>query len=252
MIKSKTILIFTSFIVLFFISAIVFASENPRLYLDGIKNYNNGEYDKAVEAFEKIAKEGTRNGKLFYNLGNAHFKSGNIGKAIVWYERALQLNPNDPDLKFNYQYVNGFVKDKLEDKEFSVVKVLFFWKDLLGQTTIKWLAVSLSFLFWVMIIFQIFKDRKLVKIHTGLIFSIAAIFILTASYDYYAQHHIKKAVILPEKVSIRSGLTDDSTELFILHVGTKVIVEENRTGHFKIRFSGDKMGWLSKESIEII
>lgn len=252
MIKSKKILIYTSLIVLFFISAIVSASENPRLYFDGIKNYNNGEYDKAVEVFEKIAGEEIRNGKLFYNLANAHFKSGNIGKSIVWYERALQLIPNDPDLKFNYQYVKGFVKDKAEDREFSVVKVFFFWKDLLGQTTIKWLAVSLFFIFWAMIVFQILKNRKLVKIHTGLIFTVATVFILTASYDYYDQSYIKKAVILPEEVSIRSGLTDDSTELFILHVGTKVLVEENRKGHVKIRFSGDKIGWLSKESVEII
>ncbi len=252
MIKLENILLYTSLIVIFFISSIAFASENPRIYLDGIKNYNNGDYVKAVEAFEKIAGEEVNNGKLFYNLANAHFKSGNIGKSIVWYERAMWLMPNDPDLKFNYQYVKGFVKDKSEGKELSIVKVLFFWKDLLGQTTIKWLAVSLFYLFWVMIVFQILKNRKLVKIHTGLIFFIAAIFTITASYDYYAQSYIKNAVILPEQVSIRSGLTDDSTELFILHVGTKVLVEESRKGYVKIRFSGDKIGWLSKESVEII
>ncbi len=170
----------------------------------------------------------------------------------MWYERAIKLTPNDPDLKFNFQYVKGFVKDKSDEKGFSVFKVLFFWKQLFGQNTIKWCGIFLSIVFWIMIIFQMVKNRKLMKIHTGLTLTLAIIFILTASYDYYAERFIKKAVILSPKVSVRSGLTDDSTELFILHVGTSVSVEAKRKNYVKIRFSDDKIGWLEKESLEII
>ncbi len=252
MIKAKNILIFVLFLPLLLVSVNVYASENARMYIDGIKYYNDGDFDKSVEIFEKIVDTGVKNGELFYNLGNANFKSGNLGKAILWYERASKLTPNDPDLKFNFQYVKGFVKDKSDEKGFSVYKVLFFWKQLLGQNTIKWCGISLSCLFWIMIIFQLVKGRKLMKIHTGLTLTLALIFILTASYDYYSERFIKKAVILSAKVSVRSGLTDDSTELFILHVGTSVSVEDKRKNYIKIRFSEGKIGWVEKESLEII
>lgn len=252
MIKFKNIVIVALFFpILIFVSS-TYASENARMYIDGIKYYNNGEFEKSIELFETIVGTGVNNGKLFYNLGNAHFKSGNLGKSILWYKRAIKLIPNDPDLKFNFQYANGFVKDKSEDKTFSVFKILFFWKQMLGQNTIKLCGLSFSFLFWLMIIFQMIKGRKLVKLHTGIVFTLAFIFISTASYDYYAEQFIKNAVILPAEVSVRSGLTVDSTELFILHVGTSVSVEEERKGYAKIRFSDDKIGWLEKENIEII
>lgn len=252
MIKVKHLVLFTLFLPLFLMAASSFASENPRLYIEGVTDYNNGDFKKSVDSFETIAASGVKNGKLFYNLGNAHFKAGNLGNSILWYERAVKMIPNDPDLKFNFEYAKGFVKDKSDEKGFSVFKILFFWKHLLGQNTIKYSGVALSFLFWIMIIFQMVKGRKIVKLHTGVVFTLAVIFILTASYDFYADRFIKKAVILPAKVSVRSGLTADSTELFILHVGTNVSVEDNRKGHVKIRFSDDKIGWIEKEYIEII
>lgn len=251
MIRRKMVVIISVFLILL-INRVGIASDQTKLYLDAVNLYNNGKYAASVAAFEKIAEDGIRNGQLFYNLGNAHFKNGELGKSIAWYERALILAPNDPDLKFNYKHVKGFVKDKSEDGKSSVVKVLFFWKDLLSLSAIKWLAVFFFFLFWLLVTIRIIKGRKPLKIHTGIVFTIALVFILTALYDYYTAHYVKKAVILPDEVSVRSGLTDDSTELFILHVGSKVRVEENRKEYVKIRFSDDKIGWVSKETLEII
>lgn len=250
MIRLKNLLIY--FIVFITFAVNVFASENLRNYIEGIKQYHEADFEQSVKLFEQIAASNVKNGNLFYNLGNANFKAGNIGKSILWFERALKLMPNDPDLKFNFNYVKGFVKDKSEDKVSPVYKILFFWKQLLGQNTIKLFAIILSFIFWILILFQMLKGRKLIKLHTGISFTLAMIFILTASYDYYAERFIKKAIIMSAKVSVRSGLTDDSTELYILHIGTKVNIEENREDYFKIRFSEDKIGWLSKTKLEII
>ncbi len=240
-------------IVLVFITpASVFATETARMHIDAVKYYNSGEFIKAAELMETIVSSGVINGKLYYNLGNAYFKSGNTGKAILWYERARKLIPNDPDLKFNFNYAEGFIKDKSEEKTLSVYKVLFFWKQLFGRSLIQWTGIIIFFLFWLMIIYQMIKGRNIIKIHTGITLALSLIFVMTSVYDYYADNYKKKAVILQEKVYVRSGLTDDSTELFILHTGTRVNVEDERKGYFKIRFSDDKIGWINQAGLEII
>ena len=250
MIHKKILYTVIAIIILFPVS--VFATEMARKHIEAVKYYNDGDFLKSVALMESIASTGIVNGKLFYNLGNAYFKAGNTGKAILWYERALKLIPNDPDLKFNFSYAEGFVKDKTEDKTFTVYKILFFWKQLFGRTLIQWAGISLFFLLWLMIIFQMIKGRKLIKIHTGITFILSIILIFTSVYDFYADTYKRKAVILHEKVYVRSGLTSDSTELFILHIGTRVSVDDERKGYVKIRFSDDKIGWINKDGIEII
>ena len=78
-----------------------------RLFLDGINDYNTGKYKDAVKKLSHIAEKGVVNGKLYYNLGNAYLKSGDVGRAILWYERALKLMPHDPDLRFNINYARS-------------------------------------------------------------------------------------------------------------------------------------------------
>ncbi len=246
------ILLYTFITLIILFPSTLSATEIARQHLDAVKYYNEGNFLKSAELMESIAETGVKNGKLFYNLGNAYFKGGNTGKAILWYERARKFIPNDPDLKFNLNYAEGFIKDKVEEKSFSVYRVLFFWKQLLGRSLIQWAGISLYILFWAMVVFQMVKSKKLIKIHTICALILSIIFILTSVFDYYTDIYKRKAVILSDKVHVRSGLTNDSTELFVLHTGTLVNVADERKGYVKIRFSNDKIGWVKKDVIEII
>jgi uncharacterized protein YgiM (DUF1202 family) len=96
------------------------------------------------------------------------------------------------------------------------------------------------------------KPVKGLKFASGMFLVLSLVFIMTAYYDYYDNHFNKKAIVLTETISVRSGLTDDSTELFVLHEGTKVGVDDELRGYVKIHFSDDKIGWVKKKDIEII
>jgi SH3-like domain-containing protein len=78
------------------------------------------------------------------------------------------------------------------------------------------------------------------------------VFTLTAFYNYYASRYLKQAVILPDSVAVRSGLTTDSTELFVLHGGTKVKIDKENRDFYRIYFSDGKIGWLKKKDVGII
>ncbi|NJL58891.1 MAG: hypothetical protein HC887_03790, partial [Desulfobacteraceae bacterium] len=87
------------------------------------------------------------------NLGNAYLRNNDPGHALLWYERAMRLIPDDPDLKFNYGYAMSLTKDEKEDKDFPLFRILFFWKYLLSQSLTQQIALVLNFLFWLTLIY---------------------------------------------------------------------------------------------------
>lgn len=228
------------------------ATEFARAFLDGVKKYKAENYGDAISEFTKITDAGVINGKLYYNLGNAYLKNGNVGYAILWYKRALKLIPGDPDLKFNHEYALTLVKDRNEDGRSSIFRVLFFWQHLLSTTAIQWTALIFNLIFWFVLILQMIRRKKSLKPLGHGILILALLFTLTAFYNFYASKYIKRAIILTDIVSVRSGLTEDSTELFVLHAGTKVRIGKESNGYFKIIFSDGKIGWLKKTEVGII
>jgi len=241
-------------IILFLLPApgILHGSELTRAFLDGINEYKTGHYAAAVEKFSFVADNGIINPKLFYNLGNAYLKNDELGYAILWYERALRLTPNDPDLKFNLDHARSLVKDINEDKKGLVFQILFFWKHLLSAGSIQWTAIGLSGIFWILLTARLFIREKISGMLCWIVAVLAVGFILTAVYNQYEAKYIKQAVIISKAVSVRSGLAEDATELFILHAGTKVDIKKEYKGFLRIYFSNGKIGWLKNSDAVLI
>lgn len=221
-------------------------------FLDGVRHYEAKAYPEAIAAFEQVVAGGVRNGKLFYNLANAHLKNGAIGPAILWYERALSLIPGDPDLQFNLTYARSLVKDENEQAPSPVLRVLFFWKDMFRIGTLQWAGIGFNAAFWCVFgLYRIFRKRFLKHACYGLFF-FSFLIIGTVGWQIYEKNYSRQAVILPTSVAVRSGHAPDSTELFVLHEGTKVAVRQHSKGFLKIMFSDDKIGWISESSAGII
>jgi len=228
------------------------ASETARTFLDGIKNYKEDRFAEAAAAFSRVADEGIINGKLFYNIGNSYLKNGDIGNAILWYERSSKLLPHDPDLKFNHEYALSLTKDEKGDKDFPLVRILFFWKYLLSQIWIQWTAIIFNLIFWALMAIRVIRRKNHFQTLGYLMLTMGLIFTFTAVYNDYEANFIKEAVILPAKVSIRSGLTDDATELFVLHAGAKVKIDKEKEEYIRISFSEGKIGWIKKSDAGVI
>jgi tetratricopeptide (TPR) repeat protein len=241
------------FVLLFLcLARVTVASETARIFLDGIKDYKENRFAESAAAFSRVADEGIKNGKLFYNLGNAYLKNGDIGNALLWYERAIKLLPHDPDLKFNHEYAQSLTKDEKGDKELPLVRILFFWKYLFSQTRIQWTAIIFNLIFWSLMAIRVIRRKNRFQTIGHVILALGLIFTFTAVYNDYEDSFIKEAVILPVKVSIRSGLTDDATELFVLHAGAKVRIDKEKDDYIRIAFSDGKIGWIKKADAGVI
>jgi tetratricopeptide (TPR) repeat protein len=220
-------------------------------FIEGIKDYKAGHFKQAAELFEVVAKTPVKNPYLFYNIANAYLKANDIGQAILWYERAKLLAPNDPDLNFNLAYANTLVKDKKENT-MNIMDVLFFLDKLIPAKIIQLTAIFFSFLFFTLAAIKIVKKQK---VFSGIGIILCSIFVLVTAItcvNYYKRSAQLYAVIVQEEVAVRSGVTDTSTELFSLHAGTRVSVEEQRDGYLKILFSKGKVGWVKTKQAVII
>ncbi|MCK5099162.1 MAG: BatD family protein, partial [Desulfobacteraceae bacterium] len=220
-------------------------------FFEAIKSYKAGEFKTAATQFESVAKAPINNPYLFYNLGNAYFKSGDIGHAVLWYERAKRLAPNDPDLKFNLAYAKGRLTDKTEETV-NMVDVLFFWDDLIRINSSQMASVLLAFAFFAWAGFRVIKQKHIFS-GTGIL--ICSIFILVTAVTCItmvkqtAQLH---AIIIEEQVDVRSGVLNNATQLFTLHAGTQVRVQEKRNNYLKVFFAKDKVGWIKASFAKII
>jgi tetratricopeptide (TPR) repeat protein len=228
------------------------AQENARQFISAMEAYKAQDYSTTISNLENLAKSGIRNGELYYNLGNAHLKNNDLGRAILWYERSLSLLPNDPDVRFNYDYARSLTQDATEDGSASLAQIIFFWKYQLSPRTIIYLALCFNLLFWGLLLAKRMSLRRGFQYAAVAAFVPALVFIFTAAFNYYEETHRHQGIILAEKVSIRSGLEKTSTELFVLHAGAKVTVVKQMKDHFQIRFSDDKIGWVEKMTVDLI
>ncbi|WP_300668135.1 hypothetical protein [Desulfoluna sp.] len=239
-------------VLMLLLPAVAFGSDLSKAFYDGVSQYEAGHYDEALDSFLTLSGQGIENGKLAYNIGNTFMQKGDLGHALLWYDRAHRLMPKDPDLIFNRNVALSEVKDRQEDLENPVLSVLFFWKKGLPLKTLQWLAIGSGGLFWVLLALTIFWRRPPLKNATLLCGAFFALFAATALWDTAVATRVQKGVVLPAAVSVRSGLSDTATELFTLHAGSRVIVEQARSGWVRIAFSEGKIGWVKKETVGVI
>lgn len=227
-------------------------SEPAKWFVQGIEAYNASDYDGAITLFLKVAESDVQNSKLYYNLGNAYLKKDDVGHAILWYEKALKHSLHDPDLTFNYQYAKSLLKDEIGEKPSPVIPILFFWKYIFSQKTVQYAALCFNLLFWGFVILKLFYRTNFIRMGVYGLAILTFILSATAFYTYYESDHIRKGIVLPEKIAVRSGFDEHSTELFALHSGTKVRIQKEQKEHVKIYYSKGKMGWVKKSVIGFI
>lgn len=228
------------------------AQENARRFISAMEAYKSRQYAAAAEELEAIAQSGVRNGQLYYNLGNAYLKNGDLGRAILWYERALKLMPSDPDLKFNLDYARSLTRDAKEEASASLVRIFFFWKYQLSSRAVLLSAMAFNLIFWCLLTAYGLTRRRALRHAAAIALMPAVVFVFTAAFNYHEAAHQRRAVVLNAQVAVRSGLESTSTELFVLHAGARVKVLKQMPGHCQIRFSKDKIGWVENSVVGVI
>jgi hypothetical protein len=213
--------------------------------------YRDGDYEAAAEGYINLLDEDASKGHLFYNLGNTFFRMDDLGRAILFYERARILLPRDADLNFNLEHVRDRLRDDVpEDRDF--LGEAFFWIDAVTLVEVFWLFALVNLLFWTVTALRRFSSSEIW--YYG--FVLLLIVWLTAGASLAVKRHRvatdDRAVVLPAELLVRAGPDGGDTVLFRLHAGTVVRRERSETDWSLIRLADGKRGWTELERIENI
>ncbi len=248
----KKILLYT---ILVMMAGSVFA-EDAR-FIKANELFTDAKFLEAANAYEEILNSGVESGEVYYNLGNAYYKTGNLPKAILNYERALLMLPHDKDIRYNLEMANTQITDKLETvDEFFMITWYHNFKNSTKSDT--WALISiLAFIVSITsIAFFLFSSTKGIK-QISFFLSIILFLISLISFNFSANQKDKltnrsSAIIFTPSVTIKSSPSASGTELFILHEGTKVRVIEKVSDWYRIQISDGNEGWAPEKSMEVI
>lgn len=221
----------------------------------GNQYYLDGDYERAAAAYQSVIDSGYTSAELYYNLGNAYYKSHNLTMALVNYERARILDPKDKDIQHNLDIAREFVTDRIEVLPEFFLKRAYegFVKTFNADV---WAVMSLSAFVLALCILLIYFFSKRVGIRrlafwTGMLLLLVALstFIFASQQHRLTSQH-NQAIITSPSVTIKSSPDEESgTDLFLLHEGTKVTIEDALGDWREVVLSDGNRGWLKESDL---
>lgn len=242
---------------LLLVSLLAVADTPEELFKKGNEAYANKEFAQAVEMYMQVIDQGYESFDLYYNLGNAYYKTNQVGPSILYYEKALKLDPSHPDAQFNLKLANLKVADKVQGlKEAFVFRVVNNW--MASRSSDQWAKISMMLL-WATLVFSvgfIFIDKIIIKriafIGAGLLMAGTLFFlIISARQLTYEREHVA-GIIMVTNSYVKSTPDDTGVDLFILREGVKVKLLDTSGEWQKIELvdeQGDKLGWIPKQHV---
>lgn len=219
--------------------------------------YRKGNYQQAIADYTTLLKQGV-SADLYYNLGNAYYRSDNIAKAILCYERALLLAPGDKDIRFNLQFANSKTIDKITPE--NEIIFVTWYKSLINLASVDtWAHISVVSIILALLLALVYLFASRVALRkTGFFGGLALLFVfllttLFASQQKSALENRCGAIIMSPSVVVKQSPVNNATDAFVLHEGTRVDITDNGMKGWKgIRLADGREGWIKSTSIELI
>ena len=215
--------------------------------------YQEAKFEEALSLYKKVDSLGFESPEIYYNMANAYYRSHNPGYARLYYERAKLLDPGDIDINTNLEFVSSMLTDRFDEVPEFFLKT-WLRKAVLGLHPDRWLQLSLI-LFSIFIlggIFYIFlKSLKIRKTGFYLAIFSFSFSILTFAFSFLSYQKVSDpsaAIIMEGSQTVKSAPRQSGKDLFILHEGTKVALENSINKWAEIRISDGRKGWVPVES----
>jgi ABC-type multidrug transport system fused ATPase/permease subunit len=228
------------------------------LWNNANENYSNGNYKEAAQLYEQILNEKGESAEIYFNLGNACFKQNLLGAAHLNYERARRLDPTNPDILHNLDFVNAMQIDKIDRIQDVFITE---WLDIVMNafTGNVWATVFFTLIILSLLLILFFAFSQTSKIRK-LSFAGFCLFIILSLMSFYLGYRQRnqalnrsEAIIYSSEVVVKSTPNNSGSDLFIIHEGLKVKIIDKQGNYYRIILDdGKSQGWIPRESAEII
>ena len=227
--------------------------ETSIIYENGMDAYRKGQYDLAIQEFESIISNNWNSPELYYNLGNAFYRSGNIAGAVWAFESCLKLSPTHEDAKYNLKLTNLQVIDRID-----LPSPPFYLKWYLGikerYTQSQWLNIFLFILLLFALLMaasRITSSPVLGKLQ-GIMMTVLFMIVFLTLHSIWTENSYHLGIIYSTKVEARSEPNQFSTRLFEVHEGLRVSINHVVDDWVEIELFDGKMGWIEDSQIRLI
>lgn len=232
-------------------------------YVDSLWNKANSDYSQglwqdAISAYRSVEELGLESAPLYCNIGNAYFKNKDYTMAIVYYERALKLDPSYSDAEYNLQIASDFVQDRIEPVPEFILKTwtrgLCYSVDSNTWAVIALCLFALTAAAVLVFLLAASSNLKRTGFFSAIVFLLLTVF--SVIFSFWQKNDYMKAdaaVIMAPVISVKSSPSDEaSTDLFILHEGTKVNILDEVGDWRNIELADGRQGWMRSEDMEVI
>ena len=219
--------------------------------------YQEQHYAEAVALYQQIADAGNEGSILYYNLGNAYYKTDDLSHALLWYERALRLDPRNEDIKHNIAFVNRQLVDRIE-----VLPELFItrWWNAISKsvTSNTWAMLSIIFcsLMFLSVVLLLVGRRSWLRslgLASAIVFLMMTIFsIIFAHKEAVRYEKSPEAIIMQPVLNAKSTPNATGNDLFVIHEGLKVGVTDRLGDWYEIKLPNGEKGWVPAQGVEVI
>ena len=225
------------------------------LILDGNARYSEEKFEEAIVEYEKVLSMGYESGPLYYNLGNAYFKHGELGRAILNYLRASRLMPQEADLKANLNYARSLVKnDQVTRGRNWYARLFFAFADSLSLDSVTFVSMVLYFTLALLAVLAITKTGpgKIYLYVNSALFAALIVSISLFAVKYKKEILQKEAVCVVERSDSKFEPSISGTTFFALSEGELVTVTASKKDWVKIRRQDSKQGWVKRADIDLL
>lgn len=246
----KTILL------IFFFAVQALVAQTPEAqFTKANEAYADANYKEATRLYNKLLQQDWQSSELHFNLGNTYYKTGNIASSIYHYEMALLLSPGNKTYLNNLKFAEQKRVDEIEPIQKSKfdlqVENIINWFDLE-----QWSKIAIGFAILSLLCFGgfLFLKKAFFK---RMFFTLFILFTLVCVLCYFLadkQAFLNKentfGIIFAEESSVYSEPNSKASQLFLLHEGAKVKVEDEFRSYTKIRLGNDVTGWIESSQVK--
>jgi tetratricopeptide (TPR) repeat protein len=243
----------------FFLSCFscILVAQNDTIFETANALYNDGKYAEAIDKYEAILESEQHSAELYFNLGNANYKLNNIAPTIYYYEKALQLSPNDEEIKNNLSFAKNMTIDAIDKvPQVGFSKIINNIVNTFQTDTWAKMAIGSVILFVLLFLMYHFSYSTLKK-RIAFIVSIVSLFlaffsVLMAFQKEGLNKKDNPAIVFSQESRVKAEANKTSEEVFRLHEGTKVQVLETYDDWSKIQLSDNSIGWMPSKDIKLL
>lgn len=217
--------------------------------------YGEKSYDSALTVYQSIERTGVESAELNFNMANCYFKSGDIGRAVLYYLRAKRLNPSDDDINANLAFARGYTRIQMEGVQLNpVYSLIVELLDPVALNTLAWIA-SVCFVLFVILLTMRFGFGLAAGIVRPVLFGASIILLLAVfatTFKYRHDYLVQRAVVVAEDCPVLSGPTPQAqTEL---HGSPGLVVEIIGVSgdYYNVIFENKRRGWIVKDRLALV